>query len=235
MARTAPTIVATSPIARWRKPPTLAFAYISPARSSKRRMSIIVSSHSFAAAGSGRPWAPRLAISSRVTSIAAGTVARLRRSAAVPAPPLGEELLGLELRQVGAQRAREAARLRGQRVPEERDLAGGDLDDLDVVDAPGAGEQRGGAALAAHDQLVLAVGLHRDRSPAAASSSRSPWNTRPPATTAGTSHTPAAAACAVASSTRSAIDRSAAPFVTAAGCISHAAAAISTISSSQRS
>ena len=41
-ARAAPTIVASSPIARCRKPPILAFAYISPARSSKRRMSIIV-------------------------------------------------------------------------------------------------------------------------------------------------------------------------------------------------
>ena len=40
-ARTAPTIVASSPIARCRKPPTLALAYISPARSSKRRISII--------------------------------------------------------------------------------------------------------------------------------------------------------------------------------------------------
>ena len=36
-----PTTVASSPMQRWRKPPTLAFAYISPARSSKRRMSII--------------------------------------------------------------------------------------------------------------------------------------------------------------------------------------------------
>jgi hypothetical protein len=56
MARTAPTIVASSPIARCRKPPTLALAYISPARSSKRRMSIIVSSHSRATSGSGSSW-----------------------------------------------------------------------------------------------------------------------------------------------------------------------------------
>src|SRR4051812_3828662 len=46
IARTAPTIVASSPIARCRNPPTLAFAYICPARSSKRRISSIVSSHS---------------------------------------------------------------------------------------------------------------------------------------------------------------------------------------------
>src|SRR3954454_8442404 len=46
MARTQPTIVASSPTARCRKPPTLAFAYISPARSSKRRISSIAASHS---------------------------------------------------------------------------------------------------------------------------------------------------------------------------------------------
>src|SRR2546423_152672 len=39
-------MVASSPIARCRKPPTLALAYISPARSSKRRISIIALSHS---------------------------------------------------------------------------------------------------------------------------------------------------------------------------------------------
>src|SRR5436190_5441862 len=46
MARAEPTIVASSPMARCRKPPTFALAYISPARSSKRRMSIIDESHS---------------------------------------------------------------------------------------------------------------------------------------------------------------------------------------------
>src|SRR4051795_5538750 len=46
-------IVASSPMARWRKPPILALAYISPARSSKRRMSIIDCSHSRAAFFSG--------------------------------------------------------------------------------------------------------------------------------------------------------------------------------------
>src|SRR5436190_8421396 len=47
-------MVASSPIARCRNPPTLALAYISPARSSKRRMSIIASSHSRATSVSGR-------------------------------------------------------------------------------------------------------------------------------------------------------------------------------------
>src|SRR5437588_713071 len=41
MASMAPTTVASSPMQRWRKPPSWAFAYIAPARSSKRRMSII--------------------------------------------------------------------------------------------------------------------------------------------------------------------------------------------------
>src|SRR3954447_9178795 len=53
MARAEPTIVASSPIARCRKPPTLALAYISPARSSKRRMSIMVCSHLRATLRSG--------------------------------------------------------------------------------------------------------------------------------------------------------------------------------------
>src|SRR5919108_5942733 len=53
MARTDPMIVASSPMARCRKPPILALAYISPARSSKRRMSIIACSHSCAASFSG--------------------------------------------------------------------------------------------------------------------------------------------------------------------------------------
>src|SRR3954451_11871798 len=43
-------------MARCRKPPTLAFAYISPARSSKRRMRSIVESHSLATSGSGSGW-----------------------------------------------------------------------------------------------------------------------------------------------------------------------------------
>src|SRR4051794_12224215 len=59
MARTAPTIVASSPIARCRKPPTLFFAYIAPARSSKRRINSIASSHSRA---SSSPSAMRLVV-----------------------------------------------------------------------------------------------------------------------------------------------------------------------------
>src|SRR4028119_700908 len=46
MACVEPTIVASSPIARCRKPPILAFAYISPARSSKRRLSAIAATPS---------------------------------------------------------------------------------------------------------------------------------------------------------------------------------------------
>src|SRR5918996_38021 len=50
----APTIVASSPMHRCRKPPIFAFAYISPARSSKRRMSIIFESTVRQVSGSGR-------------------------------------------------------------------------------------------------------------------------------------------------------------------------------------
>ena len=74
---------------------------------------------------------------------------------------------------------REAARLGGRRVPEQRHLAGGDLDDLDLVDALGMGERGRAAAAAPHGQLVLAVRLHA-RARAAASSSPSPWKTRSP-------------------------------------------------------
>src|SRR4051812_10126066 len=49
-------MAASSPIARCRKPPILALAYISPARSSKRRMSIILASSSRAVFLSGRSW-----------------------------------------------------------------------------------------------------------------------------------------------------------------------------------
>ena len=51
-----------------------------------------------------------------------------------------------------------------------------------------------------------------------------------PTRTAGTSLTPSAAAAAVAASSCSPTERSAAPFRTAEGCISQAAAAISTLS-----
>src|SRR4051794_37941037 len=114
-------------MARCRKPPTLAFAYISPARSSKRRMSIIVSSHSRAVSGSGTP-AP---VSCCVTSATPRTLARL-----VP-PPAPQKLVGVEPRQVGLQRAGEAPGLLRRRVPEQHDLAGLDLHDLDVIGLAG--------------------------------------------------------------------------------------------------
>src|SRR5215210_4418330 len=75
MARTAPTMVASSPIARCRKPPTFALAYISPARSSKRRMSIIDSSHSRAASRSGSSRCSARSLSSCVTSAMIRTLA----------------------------------------------------------------------------------------------------------------------------------------------------------------
>ncbi len=52
---------------------------------------------------------------------------------------------------------------------------------------------------------------------------------------AGTSSTPAATAPAVASSSRRFVEPSSAPLISATGCISHAAAAISTLSRTPRS
>src|SRR4051794_19492836 len=119
-------------------------------------------------------------------------------SARLPAAPLDEELLVLELGEIGAQRAHEAARLGRRGVPEERDLARGDLDDLHVIGLAGTAQQRGPAPGPADDQLIRPVGLHAS-APAAFSSSRSPWKMRSPIWTAGVSTTPAAAAAAVAS------------------------------------
>src|SRR3954468_11128594 len=224
MARTQPTIVASSPIARCRKPPTFALAYISPARSSKRRISIIAASHSLAASGSGSSCcSARSSVTSVIEDKVPGTVrpqgrapqrlapapgrrsgirtwlqttavraapscsrprsACLESGGRIPAAPALEELLGVELGQVGAQRARQAAGLARLRVPEQHDLAGGDLDDLDVVAPLAVGQQRGPGAALGDDQLVGAVRPHA----AAASSPRSPWKTRSPTCRAGTS------------------------------------------------
>src|SRR3954453_1014188 len=60
IARTAPTIAASSPIARCRKPPTLFLAYIAPARSSKRRIRSIASSHSRLSSGTMGGYVPTL-------------------------------------------------------------------------------------------------------------------------------------------------------------------------------
>src|SRR5919112_2262432 len=135
IARTAPTIVASSPIARCRKPPTLFLAYISCARSSKRRMSIIACSHSRASSVPGSSRSASLSLTSAM------------RSPYLVAAPLNQELVSLHAREVGAQRAGELAAVAGQRVPEQDDLAAVDLDDLDVL-------------AAADEQLVGPVGLH---------------------------------------------------------------------------
>ena len=58
------------------------------------------------------------------------------------------------------------------------DLAGVDLDHLDVLESRRGPRRSAGPRPAAHDQLVVAVGLHA-RTAAARSSSRSPWKTRP--------------------------------------------------------
>src|SRR3954451_13901511 len=111
MARTAPTMVASSPIARCRKPPTLFLAYISCARSSKRRISIIACSHS---RDSSAPGSSRAASRSLTSAMGSPYL--------VPAP-LSQERVVVQLGQVGAQRAGELGRVAGQRVPEQDDLA----------------------------------------------------------------------------------------------------------------
>src|SRR4051794_28574882 len=125
IARADPTIVASSPIARWRKPPTFALAYISPARSSKRRMSIIVPSHSRAASGSGSSCSAMLRGGYPLTP--ASDVVR------APRRPSREEVLRLERVEVLAEGPREAAHPARREVPEQDGLAVGDVDDLDRV------------------------------------------------------------------------------------------------------
>src|SRR5215216_696194 len=80
--------------------------------------------------------------------------------ARLPAPPAADELVGLELREVRLERARQPAGLRRRGVPEQRHLARRDLDDLDLVDALGIGERGRAVTAAPHDQLVRTVRLH---------------------------------------------------------------------------
>src|SRR3954452_14653619 len=91
MAWVAPTIAASSPMARCRKPPILALAYISPARSSKRRISIILARISRATFLSGRSCdacltpvssGPRTLVASLVATAPEGTRWPRRLSAA---------------------------------------------------------------------------------------------------------------------------------------------------------
>src|SRR5919199_252506 len=226
MARAEPTIVASSPIARWRNPPIFALAYISPARSSKRRMRIIVASHSRATSGSGRScsaiWAggyPRAAATPRARPGRGQRWGSAQVLGPLDGGPSGQEVLRLQRVEVLPQGAREAPRVARQEVPEQDDLAVGDVDDLDVV---ARGEH--------------AVGGLRPHAAASARAARgrsaSPWNTRSPVHTAGTSRTPRSAASAVASARVSPMDRRPAALRTAAGCISQAAEAISTVSGS---
>ena len=119
--------------------------------------------------------------------------------------------------------ARRGGRSGAAGVPEQHDLAGVDLHDLDVVELVGRAQQRRPA-----------------RRRGARSARRRGWPSRghleharrSRSRTAGTSRTPAATAAALAASSRSRVPRSSAPLTTAAGCISHAAAAISTLSRS---
>src|SRR4051794_22101920 len=137
-------------------------------------------------------------------------------SVLLPARPLRQEVVRLQLCEVGAQGPRHFPGVVRVEVPEERDLARVDLEHLDRVDPPGVEA----AAALAHAELVGAVGPHDRCAAAASSSSASPWKTCPSHSTAGTSRIPSSAASAVASASRCAVPFRPAPFSSAAGWIS---------------
>src|SRR6478736_5879635 len=130
--------------------------------------------------------------------------------------PALEELARVHRLEVGADHRDHALGVAGEQVPVEDRLALVDVDDLDVIDALGRREHGRRAALAPHDEPVARLGAHQA------------GVTRSPSHTAGTSRTPRAMARAVAASSLSPTPRSCAALTTAAGCISHAAAAMTT-------
>src|ERR1700722_6154143 len=154
--------------------------------------------------------------------------------------PARKELLGLQPVQIGAHSTGQLGGGMRSAIPQQDDFARVDLDHLDVVDALVVGQQGGSAPAARDDQAVSVLGPHgaadstgrQSMCAAASRSARSPWKTRSPTRTAGTSAMPSAMAAAVASPSCSAMDRIAAPLITALGGISQAAAAIRTESSS---
>ena len=116
-------------------------------------------------------------------------------------------------------------------VPEEDGFAAVDLDDLDVVDASGVGEQGRREPGAGEDQPVGAIGPHEASRICASGSLEGalPWNTLRPTSDAGdrVDSRLRRAAAVVVSELRT--DRAQLrPRSTAAGCISQAAAAMST-------
>src|SRR4051794_32921093 len=130
------------------------------------------------------------------------------------AAPLGEELVRLELRQVGSQRAGELARVAWAGVPEQDDLAGVGLDDLHLFQRVGGAEE---TPLAVDDQLVGAGGAHQT-----AGIARSPASSWPSTQIDGSSVTPSAAARASASASARFVLSKDTPLTTAVGCISQA-------------
>src|SRR4051812_19878527 len=88
---------------RWRKPPTLAFAYISPARSSKRRISNIFERTVSQVSLSGRPC---LASPRRISSLAPSVVAIERRVPAAIGASLRNPRLGGSVRERASVRFR---------------------------------------------------------------------------------------------------------------------------------
>src|SRR5262245_1466531 len=134
-------------------------------------------------------------------------------------PPL-EELPRLHRLELAEQHLDDAAGVAGEQVPVEDRLALVDVDDLDVVDPVARCEPRGRVALATDDEPVARLCEHQAATRCA------------PSHTAGTSRTPSAIARAVALCRAPLTPRRSAAFITAVGCISHAAAAITTLSGS---
>src|SRR6185312_7364858 len=151
--------------------------------------------------------------------------------------PGGDELVGIEVDDVLAQQLEQLRRVLGRQVPIENHLAVVDRHDLDPVEPAPVGHERGLEPAARDDQLVGAVGPHCSAScsASAAAASSIECRTSSPTAIAGSARTPAAAARARARSSPSVTERRPMPLSTAVGCISQAAAAISTVLSSPSS
>src|SRR5581483_10819940 len=160
-----------------------------------------------------------------------------RVSVVVGAAPAVDELRGIQPDQIGAQGAEDAYRVLGGKVPEQDHLAVVDRDDLDPVLTAAVGQKRGLDPPPRHGQLIRPVRFQRavPRASAASSIPASPSYTSLPICTAGSILIPASRPRAHARSSAAATDPMSSARSTAVGCISQAAAAISTVSRSPRS
>src|SRR6202020_2814188 len=124
-------------------------------------------------------------------------------SSALHGTPAREKLVGVQLRELLAQRTSASRSLLRRQVPEQHDFAVVDVDQLDVVDALDVCEQRRRTAAARDDQAVGGLRLHgaiaalASICSAARSIIRSPAKTAPSTTIAGAARTPASIAALV--------------------------------------